>query len=275
MRQAGRLTIWATLLAGAAAGCHQGSAAPGRSLVITGSYSMTPLVKEIAGRFEGSHAGVRIEVQAVGTTRGVSDARQGLADVGMAARALRPDEAANLYAGTIARDGICIVVPRSNPVADLTDAQVTTLFVRITTNWKDVRAPEGPVTVVGLNENRALNQAFLERFKLKIGQVRYDVTAGDARQALEAVARDPLAVGFATIGQAAEAAPTLGLRLVPFNGVPATTANVANGTYAFVRPLVLVTREPPQELAREFIEFARSPAVRDLIEKYHEVPPAP
>jgi phosphate transport system substrate-binding protein len=275
MQQASRLAVWATLLAGSAAGCHQGAPAAGQNLVITGSYSMAPLVKEIARRFEGAHAGVHIEVQAVGTPRGISDARQALADVGMIARALRADEAGGLYAGTMARDGVCFVVPRSNPVAGLTDAQAISLFTRLATNWKQVGAPEGPVTVVGLNENRALNQAFLDRFKLKVGQVRYDMTAGDAELALKAVARDPLAIGFGTIGHAAAAAPTLGLRLVPFNGVPAATANVANDTYGFVRPLVLVTREPAKELAKEFIDFARSPAVRDLIEKYHEVPAAP
>jgi phosphate transport system substrate-binding protein len=275
MRQASRLAVWATLLASPVAGCHQGAPAAGQNLVITGSYSMAPLVKEIARRFEGAHAGVRIEVQTVGTSRGISDARQALADVGMVARALRADEAGNLYATTVARDGVCFVVPRSNPVSNLTDAQVISLFTRVATNWKQVGAPEGPVTVVGLNENRALNQAFLDHFKLKVGQVRYDVTAADAEQALKAVARDPLAIGFDTIGHAAAAAPTLGLRLVPFSGVAATTANAANDTYRFARPLLLVTREPAQELAKEFLEFARSPAVRDLIENYHEVPPAP
>src|SRR5262249_13132613 len=101
------------------------------------------------------------------------------------------------------------------------------------------------------------------------------VTASDGERALKAVARDPYAVGYAAVGQATAAAETLGVRLVPLNGVPATTANVANGTYSFVRPLLLVARDPPLELAKEFLAFAQSAQVRDLIEKAHEVPVLP
>jgi phosphate transport system substrate-binding protein len=39
-----------------------------------------------------------------------------------------------------------------------------------------------------------------------------------------------------------------------------------------VRSLYLVTRAPPEGLAKEFIDFAQSAAVRDLVEKYHFVP---
>jgi phosphate transport system substrate-binding protein len=235
---------------------------------------MAPLVKDIARRFEAAHPGVRVEVQAVGSARGVTDAQQGLADVGMVARPLLPTEAANLRAATIARDGVCIVVPRSNPIPGLTAVQVLALYSRTASNWKQVGGPEGPVTLVGIHENRALAQAFLELFKVKAG-VRPDVTALEVEQALKAVASQPLAVGYATIGVATVAAPTLGLRLLPLEGVAATTDNVANGTYNFVRPLLLVTREPPAGLAPEFLEFARSAGVRDLIEKFHAVPPAP
>ena len=51
--------------------------------------------------------------------------------------------------------------------------------------------------------------------------------ASDGEQALQAVARNPLAVGYASLGEAETEAPSLGLRLVPLNGVPATTANLA------------------------------------------------
>jgi phosphate transport system substrate-binding protein len=275
MRHVGRCTLLGALLAGVVAGCSGEHPAPasGRNLVITGSYAMAPLVKEIARRFEASHPGVRVEVQAVGSARGVSDTQQGLADVGMVARDLRADETANLRAAVLARDGIGLVVPQTNPIAGLTDSQVISLFTRAATNWKQVGGPEGPVTVVSLNEARALAQAFAEHFKLKTGQVRFDIVGSDGEQALKTVAREPFAIGYATVGQVSASA--LGVRLVPLNGVPATTANVANGTYTFVRPLLLVTRDPPLGMAREFIEFARSPEVRDLIEKAHEVPAVP
>jgi phosphate transport system substrate-binding protein len=272
MRQTTTLLILGTVLA---AGCRETVPPPGRNLVITGSYSMAPLVNEMARRFEAAHPGVRVEVQGVGSARGISDTQQGLADLGMVARALRPDEIGNLHAEAIARDGICLVVPRTNPVSGLTDVQVIALFVRTATNWKQVSAPEGPLTVIGVHDSRGLAQAFLDHFKLKAGQVRLDVTAADGEQALKAVATQPLGIAYAPLRLAESMAGGLGLRLVPLNGVAPTTASLADGSYSFTRPLLLVTRDAPQGLTREFLEFARSPEVRDLVEKFHAAPPAP
>jgi phosphate transport system substrate-binding protein len=234
---------------------------------------MAPLVQEIARRFEAAHPGVRLDVQAVGSARGVSDTQQGLADIGMVARPLRPEESA-LHAALLARDGVCLVVPRANPVTALDDTQVVGLFARTVDNWKRVGGPDAPVTVVAFPDARALAQVFLDHYHLRPGQVRPDLVAGDPEQVLQAVAGKPSAIGCATVGAAAAAADTLALRLLPCGKVPATPANVANGTYALIRPLLLVTREPPQGVVGEFIDFARSPAVRDVLDKYHEAPPA-
>ncbi|MGH7889036.1 MAG: substrate-binding domain-containing protein, partial [Thermodesulfobacteriota bacterium] len=57
-------------------------------LVLTGSSTVAPLAAEIGKRFEAQHPDVRIDVQTGGSSRGVADARQELADIGMVSRAL-------------------------------------------------------------------------------------------------------------------------------------------------------------------------------------------
>jgi phosphate transport system ATP-binding protein len=52
-------------------------------LMLTGSSTVAPLALEIAKRFERQHPDVRIDVQTGGSTRGVLDTRNGLADIGM------------------------------------------------------------------------------------------------------------------------------------------------------------------------------------------------
>jgi phosphate transport system substrate-binding protein len=272
MRQAGRLVIVGLALAGAAGGCRPAVPPGPRNVVVTGSYTMAPLVQEIGQRFEAAHPGTRIDVQAVGSARGVSDAQQGLADVGMVARRLRPEEG-GLHAFVLARDGVCLVVPRSNPLTGLSDGQVIGVFTRTTSNWRQLGGPDAPITVVGLADDRALAQTFFEFYHLQPGQVRPDLRAGDTGQVLKAVADKPHAVGYAALGQALAEAPGLSLRVLPCGSVPATLSNVGNGTYGLVRPLLLVTRDPPRGPTQEFLDFARSPAVHDLIEKYHAVPP--
>ena len=57
--------------------------------------------------------------------------------------------------------------------------------------------------------------------------------------------------------------------------VNAVTGNARGTRYPLIRPLVLLTREPAVEPAREFLEFARSAENRDLVRKHGFVPVAP
>ena len=61
-------------------------------IVITGSSTVAPLIAEIGKRFEEKNPGVRVDVQTGGSSRGINDARSGLANIGMASRALKDGE---------------------------------------------------------------------------------------------------------------------------------------------------------------------------------------
>lgn len=61
-------------------------AAPNK-IVLSGSSTIAPLAAEIGKRFEEKNPRVRVYVQSGGSSRGVTDARSGLADIGLASRA--------------------------------------------------------------------------------------------------------------------------------------------------------------------------------------------
>jgi phosphate transport system substrate-binding protein len=72
--------------------CTQSSPTSDRlqgKLVITGSTTVAPLAAEIGKRFESEHPAVRVDVQTGGSSRGIADARTGVADIGMASRSLK------------------------------------------------------------------------------------------------------------------------------------------------------------------------------------------
>src|SRR5262245_11666857 len=86
------------------AGCQRAEKEPTR-LIVTGSPGLAPLMEQIAGRFEGEHAGVRIRVERSSSAEAVTATQAGLADVGMMARPLQPGEAGLEYV-VLARDGV-------------------------------------------------------------------------------------------------------------------------------------------------------------------------
>ena len=114
-------------------------AASATKLTLTGSSTVAPLAAEIGKRFETQHPGVRVDVQTGGSSRGVADALSGLADIGDASRALKPEEISQgLIATTIAKDGICVILHKDNPVKELTKEQIVSIYLGKVTDWKQV-----------------------------------------------------------------------------------------------------------------------------------------
>lgn len=240
-------------------------------LVLTGSSTVAPLVAEIAKRYETQRSGVRIDVQSGGSSRGITDARQGVADIGMVSRSLKPEEK-DLQAFEIAKDGVSLILNKNNPVTQLSDAQIVSLYTKKITNWKEVGGQDTPITVVNKAEGRSTLELFAQYFKLDTKAIKADVVIGENEQAIKTVAGNPNAIGYVSIGSAEFDAKNGGsVKLLPINGIAASTANVSNQTFPIARRLNLVTKTTPTGLTKDFIEFARSKAVTDIVKEQYFV----
>lgn len=249
---------------------------PGRELsgrlVVTGSSTLAPLVAEIGRRFEQRHPGVRIDVQTGGSSRGIRDVRTRAADIGMVSRALQPSEW-DLSVFTIARDGVCPIVHRDNPVASLTRQQLVAIYTGQVRNWKQLGGRDAPIVVVNKASGRATLQVLLDYLQLREDQLRADIVIGDNQEGIQTVATNRQAIGYVSLGAAEyEQQNGVPIRLLAVSGVEATTAELASGRFPISRPLNLVTRGAPAELAGEFIQFCQSEQVDDLIRKFYFVP---
>ncbi|MFA5939568.1 MAG: phosphate ABC transporter substrate-binding protein [Sinimarinibacterium sp.] len=240
-------------------------------LVITGSSTVAPLVAEIGKRFESLHPDVRVDVQTGGSSRGIADARQGLADIGMASRALKSEES-DLHGFAIARDGVAVILNAANPVPALTDDQVVAIYTGRITRWSEVGGADAPITVVNKAEGRSTLELFLHYFKIESPAVKAHVVIGDNEQGIKTVAGNPDAIGYVSVGAAEySAAHGVPIKLLPMKGVVAAIATVKDGSFPLSRPLNLVTKAEPAGLAQAFIDYARSPAVHDLVEQLYFV----
>jgi len=241
-------------------------------LVLTGSSTVAPLAAEIGKRFESLHPNVRVDVQTGGSSRGVSDARAGLADIGMASRALKDDEK-DLQSFTIALDGISIILNKANPVQSLNKQQTIDIYTGKILNWKAVGGNDAPITVVNKAEGRSTLELFLHYFGLKNTDVKPQVVIGDNQQGIKTVVGNPDAIAYVSVGTAEyEASQGAAIKLLPLEGIAASVENVRNRSFPLSRPLNLVTRGQPVGLAKDFIDFAQLPQINDLIEAQYFVP---
>ncbi len=241
-------------------------------LVLTGASTVAPLAAEIGKRFESLHPGVRVDVQTGGSGRGINDARQGLSDIGLVSRPLKDDEK-DLLSFAIANDGVCVILHKSNPVAALTDRQVAAIYTGQIANWREVGGKDAPITVVNKAEGRSTLELFCHYYKLKNADIKAHVVIGDNAQGIKTVAGNPDSIGYVSIGTAeVEAGQGTAIRLLPVGGVEASIQNVANGKFPLSRPLNLVVRKAPEGLAKEYIDFAKSDQVHDIVKAQHFVP---
>jgi phosphate transport system substrate-binding protein len=241
-------------------------------LLITGSSTMAPMVVELAKRFRAQHSGVVITVETGGSGRGVADALEGKADIGMASRELNPKEKA-LFAIPIARDGVTFVVHKNNPIGGLTRAQVFELFTGKIANWKALGGPAAPIEVV----TRKSGHSSLEIMSYYLGIAPEAIKAahviGDNAEVQRLVAANRNVIAFLSIGAADKAAQQgLSLKSFALDGIVPGVGSIRDGTWPISRPLNLLTRRVPAGVAKAFIEFALSPAAREVILEHDFVP---
>lgn len=106
---------------------------------VSGSTSVAPLVEVAAEEYEKLHDGVKVVVNATGSSAGIKDATDGVVDFGMASRELKEDELKNVEALAIAKDGIAVVVSKENPIEDISLENIRKIFLGEITDWSEVK----------------------------------------------------------------------------------------------------------------------------------------
>lgn len=240
---------------------------------VTGSSTLAPLLSEIAKRYEASHRGVRIDIQTGGSSRGIADASDGAAHIGMSSRALKDSEKEGLVTHTIARDGIALLVHANNPVTELSDAQIVGIFTGEIENWRDLGGRDAPINCINRADGRSELELFQEFFGVAPEAFRPDLISGENQHGIKTVAGDENAIIYLSVGAAEfEAANGAPIKLLPLRGVAASAKTVASGAFPLSRPLILMTGPDPRERVAHFLEYALSAEVHDLIRRQSYVP---
>lgn len=110
------------------------------SITIAGSTSVSPLMEKLVEAYKVHNPNFNADIQATGSSSGIQAAIEGTAQLGMASRELKDEEASQLKVEVIAMDGIAVIVNQAHSVADLTIEQVKNIFNGTITDWAEVNA---------------------------------------------------------------------------------------------------------------------------------------
>lgn len=257
-------------------GCNQSEVnASANKLTLTGASTISPLAIAFGKRLEAQNPKMRVDVHTGGSTRGIVDTQQGLADIGMVSRELTHQEQANMQAFLIALDGISVIVHADNPVTGMTKAQVQDIYTGKINNWQALGGEDADIIVIHKAEGHSTLDLFLQYLELDNTDIQADVIIGDNQQGIKMVNGNPHAIGYVSIGSAEyDAQHGAPLKLLALDGVEPSIDNVANGSFPLLRELNLITVGDPMPLAQQFIDFSLAEENNDLIQKQGFVPPA-
>ena len=119
---------------------YTGNAGIAGKVVCSGSSSVTPCMEKLKEAYCATHPQVTVEVQQSDSSTGVTDARDGVCDLGMASRALKGSESdAGLVATAIALDGLAVVVNPQNPIENISKENLRKAFTGEITTWDQVK----------------------------------------------------------------------------------------------------------------------------------------
>jgi phosphate transport system substrate-binding protein len=236
-------------------------------LSLAGSTTVQPLAEVLAEAFMAENPDVVIEIQGGGSSVGVTSAGEGTVDIGNASRAIKDSEFEqfpDLQVFTIARDGIAIVTNPGIELPSLTVEQVRNIFAGEITNFAEVGGPDAPITVVSREEGSGTRAAF-EELVMASGDEEKLITE-DALlqqsngQVRTTVATTPNTIGFLSFGFLDDS-----VFAVAIGDVQPVVDNVKNGTYPIARPLNMLTKGAPNELAQAFLEYILSDMGQEIV----------
>ena len=248
-----------------------------RTLVLTGSTTVLPIAQLCAEKFMDQHPDVNISVRGGGSGVGIAALIDGTCDIAMASRPMKTKElksargkGINPLATVIAKDGIAIIVHPSNPLAEITLAQLKDIYTGKISNWKDVGGKPGKIVVISRDVASGTFEVF-KKIVLKGAKTRADALMLASNKAVATtVEKTPGAIGYVGLGYISSKVKALAV-----DGVEPTKETVVSGKYKLARPLYLYTDGKPTGLAKEFIDFVLSPEGQEIVDKIGFVPVKP
>lgn len=111
---------------------------PSGKAVVGGSSSVSSVMEKLIEAYKEVNPNAEIELQTSDSTTGMTSTIDGNYDIGMASRALKDEEAAELEGTVIATDGIAVIVNNSSPVEELSTEQVFAIYTGEALTWDEV-----------------------------------------------------------------------------------------------------------------------------------------
>lgn len=250
-----------------------GDARP-ETLRISGTGGAIGGMRLLAEAFRKAEPGVDVVIpQSIGSSGGIRAAIAGKLDIGVSARPLSPEEAAQGARQTAyARTALVFAVHPDVKRSDTTLDEVREIYAGRKTTWDDgtaLRLILRPAFDTDTTTLRMISPGMAEAVDLSQKREGLIVATTDQNSA-DTIERTRGSFGTTTLPLVVSGKRRI--RILSLSGVKPTTESVRDGTYPCTKTFHMVTRPVPSPAAGKFIRFVRSPEGKAILSRVGHVP---
>jgi phosphate transport system substrate-binding protein len=249
---------------------------------------MVNLAQAWAEEYAQVDSTVSVEVAGGGSGTGIAALENGTVDIANCSRKIEPQEAAQVkkHSGKdpreflVGHDALAIFVHRSNPIEQVTLAQLAQIYgeTGTLTKWSElgVTMPAGADEIIRIS--RQSNSGTYAYFREAVLGKGHDFRLGSrdmngSKDVVELVSKTPGAIGYSGMGYAT--AEVKMLRVAKQAGGPfvaPTVESTLNQTYPIARPLFMYTVGEPTGAVKKYLDWVHSDAGQQIVVKSGYVP---
>ncbi len=243
-------------------------------VVINGSTTVLPVVQKTAEAFMEENPNAVLAISGGGSGNGIKAIIDNLCDIAMASRDIKSSEVklaeskgVKPMRHVVAVDALLPAVHPSNPVKNLTVAQLADIYMGKVKNWEEVGGPDAKIVVISRDTSSGTYETWQEKI---LGKKR--VTPAALLQAsngavVQAVAKNKNAIGYIGYGYVDGST-----KVVNVDGLEATEENALSGKWPIARELYLFTNGEPQGTAKAFLDYLLSSKGQALVKEVGFIP---
>ncbi|MFZ5563344.1 MAG: phosphate ABC transporter substrate-binding protein [Thermodesulfobacteriota bacterium] len=243
-------------------------------LKITGSTTVLPFAQKVAEAYMKAKPDVAVSLSGGGSGNGIKAIVDGTTDIANASRFIKDSEVQMAMAKKrypvpfrVALDCIVPVVHPSNPVKDISMAQLKDIYTGKTTNWKALGGPDLGIVVVSRDTSSGTYEVWEELVMKKEMVIPRALTVASNGAMAQTVSGTKGAIGYIGMGYLNNT-----IKQLTVNSVLGTEETTRNSQYAISRPLFMFTNGWPEGTTLDFINFVFSATGQKLAREAGNVP---
>jgi phosphate transport system substrate-binding protein len=245
------------------------------TITVKGSDTMVILAQRWAEVYMSKHPGTTIQVTGGGSGTGISALINGTTDIANSSRPMKKSEKDKLKQryNTLgveikcAKDGLAIYVHQTNPVQELTLAQIKDIYQGKITNWKDVGGNDAKIILYSRENNSGTYVFFKDNVLEGEDFAPSAQNMPGTAAVVNAVSKDKNSIGY---GGEAYGKGIKFLKVKTDANSPAyapTEENVKNDTYPLSRYLYMYTRSRPTGALKDYIDWILSAEGQKIVKE--------